>query len=220
MPAGIRAEVRIADPPDCPVVDAAAAAGGRARSVATSVNPDTPERVTAEFLLETDTPFEELDLDPALSPVFAYGSSTAIRFERQLDSGCPCEAIERFDCPITDVRAEGSTLHLTFHAPNMERLRSILGELADRYTSFDVERLLHSQQEHGGETGVFVDRSQLTDRQREVLQTAHRMGYFERPKRANAGEVADALDISGSTVAEHLAAAQTKLFDAILDNQP
>jgi hypothetical protein len=50
-----------------------------------------------------------------------------------------------------------------------------------------------------------------------VLETAHRLGYFERPKGANAGEVADALDISRSTFTEHLAAAQTKLLDAILD---
>jgi hypothetical protein len=43
------------------------------------------------------------------------------------------------------------------------------------------------------------------------------MGYFEHPRTANAGEVADELDISRSTFAEHLAAAQSKLLDAVLD---
>jgi len=43
------------------------------------------------------------------------------------------------------------------------------------------------------------------------------MDCFDHPKGANAGEVADALDISRSTFAEHLSAAQSKLFDAVLD---
>ena len=44
------------------------------------------------------------------------------------------------------------------------------------------------------------------------------MGYFDHPKGANAGDVADALDISRSTFTEHLAAAQTKLLEAVLKN--
>jgi len=42
------------------------------------------------------------------------------------------------------------------------------------------------------------------------------MGYFERPRDANAGAVAEALDIAPSTFAEHLAAAQRKLLDEAL----
>ena len=64
---------------------------------------------------------------------------------------------------------------------------------------------------------VVLDRARLTDRQREVLQTAHEMGYFEHPRAANATEVAGSLDINRSTFAEHLASAQSKLLDAILD---
>jgi predicted DNA binding protein len=56
----------------------------------------------------------------------------------------------------------------------------------------------------------------LTDRQREVLRTAHEMGYFEYPRGANAGEVATALDIEPSTFTEHLNAAQSKLLDELL----
>jgi predicted DNA binding protein len=42
------------------------------------------------------------------------------------------------------------------------------------------------------------------------------MGYFERPRDANASAVADALDISPSTFAEHLATAQRKLLEETL----
>lgn len=43
------------------------------------------------------------------------------------------------------------------------------------------------------------------------------MGYFSYPKQANAGEVADSLGVTRSTVTEHLCAAQTKLTEAIVE---
>ena len=64
---------------------------------------------------------------------------------------------------------------------------------------------------------MFVNRGALTDRQLEVLETAHEMGYFERPKGANASHIAAALDISQSTLTEHLVTAQRKLLDDILE---
>ncbi len=219
MATGIRAEVKIDDPPDCVVTQATAEADGRTHSVSKCTNPADPERVTEEFMLEADSYPDEFDVDADLSPIFSYGSSSVYRFERDLGCGCPCESVERHDCPVVDVRAKGAALYMTFHAPDMRGLQAVIGELRENYANLDVQRLLQSQQDHDGRNLVFVDRSTLTDRQTEVLETAHRMGYFEHPKRANAGEVADELDITGTTFTEHLAAAQTKLLDAILDHE-
>lgn len=44
----------------------------------------------------------------------------------------------------------------------------------------------------------------LTDRQREVLEVAFRAGYFEWPRDSTAEQVADALDITASTLHSHL----------------
>ncbi|QSW97881.1 helix-turn-helix domain-containing protein [Haloterrigena alkaliphila] len=217
MPSGIRAEVKIEDPAGCVVTAASAAASGRVHSVSKSTNPDAPERVTEEFLLEAEEYPDAFDVDPEPSRVFSYGSGEVYRFTRELGQGCPCECVERHDSPVTDVRTRGSSLYLTFHAPDMEGLQAIIGDLMERCSTLDVQRLLQSQQDHDEGTLVFVDRSTLTARQLEVLETAHRMGYFEHPKRANAGEVAAELEISATTLTEHLAAAQTKLLDAILD---
>ena len=217
MASGIRAEIKIDDPADCVVTQAAAAASGTVQSVSKSTNPDAPERVTEEFMLEAETYPEEFETDVELTSVFSYGSSEVYRFERELGRGCPCEWIERHDSPVIDVRTQGSSLYSTFHAPDMEGLQAIIGDLQTQFSTLDVQRLLQSQQDHAEQNLVFVDRNTLTTRQLEVLETAHRMGYFEHPKRANAGEVADELGITGTTFTEHLAAAQTKLLDAILE---
>jgi predicted DNA binding protein len=209
MTGGIRAELRIDGPESCPV--AGVAREGSARSISKSADARSG-RVTEEFLL--DGP---VDADADLEPVFDYGSATVYRFDREADRGCPCECVESFGCPIADAYTTDGTLHLAFHAPDMDRLRAVVTDARERYESVEIERLVRSQAEGDGDDLVFVDRSTLTERQRECLETAHEMGYFEHPKSANAGDVADRLGITTSTFTEHLAAAQGKLLADVLE---
>jgi predicted DNA binding protein len=58
--------------------------------------------------------------------------------------------------------------------------------------------------------------SPLTDRQREVLETAFEMGYYEVPRRTTHQDIAAVLDLSGSTVDEHLQKAECRLIEQIL----
>lgn len=53
---------------------------------------------------------------------------------------------------------------------------------------------------------------ELTDRQREVLETAYDEGYFEVPREATTEDVATALDVDASTVTEHLQRAERNLL--------
>ncbi len=56
----------------------------------------------------------------------------------------------------------------------------------------------------------------LTERQREVVRTAYRLGYYEVPRRASTAAVADELGLDPSTVAEHLQRAERNLLSALL----
>ncbi len=219
MPAGIRAEIAIEEPTDCVLTATALDASGTIQSVARTVDPGHPGTVTEEFVLEADPAPTSFDVEPKPTALFSYGSRTVYRIERDHDTGEPSDVLAEFGCPVVGTRATGSRLYLTFHAPDMPSLQSIIGTMMDRFDGVDVRRLLQSEQEHGDQNLVFVDRNTLTARQLEVLETAHRMGYFDHPKEANAGEVAAELEISGTTFAEHLAAGQRKLLDAILDGE-
>ena len=57
----------------------------------------------------------------------------------------------------------------------------------------------------------------LTDRQRTVLQTAYLSDYFDSPRGSTSEEVAEALDIAGSTLLYHLRRAQQELVGAYLE---
>lgn len=219
MSSGIRAELSIDSPGDCPIATVSGQTGAASYSVSKSVAPGDEDTMTEEFVLdaEVDPDFEDSAGLNDSETVFSYGEKQVFRFSRERGTGCPCEQIEQFHCPVVDVHTRDGTLYLAFHAPDMERLSEALSALRDHYPGVNVQRLLRSRVDHEESDLVFVDRSMLTERQREVLETAHEMGYFEHPKGANAGEVADALDISTSTFSEHLAASQRKLMESLLE---
>ncbi|MFB6134981.1 MAG: helix-turn-helix domain-containing protein [Halanaeroarchaeum sp.] len=212
MSAGIRAQIRIDNAESCPVANASTD-GVACYNVSKRVEPDTG-RVTEEFATDANGDLEDV---AGLESVFSYGDKSVYRFERDFGDDCACEMVEQYDAPIVDVQAENGDLSMTFHAQTMDDLRDAVGTLRDSYEGVDVQRLVSSKDEEGADDLVFVDRGELTARQREVLETAYQMGYFEHPKGANAGEVADALGITTSTFTEHLAAAQSKLLKTILD---
>lgn len=60
----------------------------------------------------------------------------------------------------------------------------------------------------------------LTERQREVLETAYETGFFESPRETTGVELADLLDISQPTVTHHLREAQRRLFADLFEEEP
>jgi hypothetical protein len=211
MSSGIRATIAFADPGECPIAAASAAAETVIDQVSTSVTlPDAGGSVS-EFLA-SDLPDSE-----EVTPTFSYGEQTLYRIEHEGEESCPCECVGRFDCPVHRYIADEGRLTLVFHAADFETLQEVVGELRERYPPVDVQRLLQPPLEGTPEDRVFVNRGRLTDRQLEVLEAAYEMGYFERPKRANATEIAEELGIAQSTFTEHLMAAQRKLLDDALE---
>jgi predicted DNA binding protein len=214
MSTGIRAELRLDDLESCPVASASRP-GGAVDDVSRATNPDGEGTVAEEFTVDRT---DDVALDTAgdLEQVFSYENSDVYRFTRELGDGCVCDQIEGYDCSVHDVRAEDGALFVTFYASDIDSLREILGELRDTYGSVSMQRLSRSGGEAGGRP-AFVDCSDLTARQLEILEAAYEMGYFEYPKEANAGDVADVLGIARSTFVEHLSTAQGKVLGELVD---
>lgn len=214
MPPGIRATVTFATPELCPIVELSEAAETTIDSVSTNVCPSDCTESVSEFSVDAD---HDADLDSTLTPVFSHGSTHRYRLVHDDGANCPCESLGQFGCPVARYVAREGTLTLVFHATDYEQLRRVVADLRERFPGADLKRLVRSPTGGRPEDSVFVDRGKLTDRQIEVLETAYEMGYFERPRRANATEIAAELDISLSTFGEHLAAAEAKLLEDVLE---
>lgn len=215
---GLHATIELPDLAPCPVARASAEADAPVRSVARA-SPSTPEApLVEEFSIDTgDAPALGEDLVGAeLTTVTSDEHEAVYRFTRDPDRLCACEIVEREGSPVSSIRAVDGALLVGVRTTDLESLTGIVDELRARFERIRLRELVEVGEESSTDL-VLVDRARLTARQRNVLETAHEMGYFEYPKGANAGDVARELGVSGSTFAEHLAAAQSKLLEAILD---
>jgi len=105
-----------------------------------------------------------------------------------------------------EIDEHGATMSLV--GPH-EAISDQLGGYEDAGVSPTLHRI-------GGYDGPEYLLDDLTSRQREVIETAWEMGYYEVPKEVSAGEVATELGLESSTVNEHLQRAERNLLKQIL----
>jgi predicted DNA binding protein len=211
MASSIRTEIGIGAPGDCPVAQASADTDSRVSHVSRSSGVVSDGGVTEEFTIDSKVSLDE----PGVDRIFESESQTVFRFDRDRDWQCPCERIEHYGCPVSNVHARDGTLFISFYGRDLDTVQTIINDLHESFDDIRVRQLTRTE-DKADHDFVFVDRNRLTSRQREVLETGYRMGYFDHPKEANAGDVAEELGIAPSTFSEHLAAAQRKILEALL----
>jgi len=84
--------------------------------------------------------------------------------------------------------------------------------IAGTLREYENDRVIPDLRKLGGYDGIERPLDRLTERQREVIQTAYEMGYYEVPREVSTETVAAELDLDSSTVAEHLQRAERNLL--------
>ena len=90
------------------------------------------------------------------------------------------------------------------------------GAISDQLSEYEAAGVSPALRRIGRYRGPEHPLESLTDRQREVLEAAWDLGYFEVPKAAGAEDVASELDLDPSTVNEHLQRAERNLLGRLL----
>ena len=117
------------------------------------------------------------------------------------------------------IRADGNGLRLTVLVPRSTDVRRFHQRLTEQGLQTDlVARRTRSSDEPVKQALNERIDGNLTDRQRESLQSAFLSGYFDWPREANGQEVADALGIDQSTFQQHLRAGQRHVFETLFDS--
>lgn len=159
-----------------------------------------PEAALVDALEETDAVsyYDVAGVDDDY--VYVYTQEVATEANRVLRSTFTRDSLVT-TLPVV-YRADGTASFTVVGAS--EDLQAAIEDVRD-IADFDVDRLGDYDPRESGYTAA------LTDRQREVVATAVEAGYYDVPRSASQEEVAAALDIAASTVAEHLRKAEAAL---------
>ena len=203
--AGVRVEVVVRDPVPAPVAEALPP-GAVAEDV---------DRVRVD-----DAVVSQFRADRAVDAelVFDGGDERVYRCRCRASGQFPSDAVESLGYPVSTVtvRTAPDRVRLGLSLPAADPLGDVIDALEATGASARLERLTGSGEAGTRSDPVVVDRGRLTERQREVIRTAQRLGYFEHPRGASATEVADAIGIARATFSEHLAAAQQRVFEDLV----
>ncbi|MFB6095423.1 MAG: helix-turn-helix domain-containing protein [Halodesulfurarchaeum sp.] len=109
---------------------------------------------------------------------------------------------------VMPVRYRDGTLHATFVGPS-DTVQAVIEDLPP-VIEISVEAV-------GTLDGsVFSPLASLSARQREALEAALQVGYYNQPRSATHEDIAAAIDCAPSTASEHLQKAEAKLVRAML----
>lgn len=203
--AGVRVEVVVRDPTPAPVAEALPP-GAIAEDVArVRVDGGVVSQFRADRRVDAEL-------------VFDGGDELVYRCRSGAAGPFPADAVESLGYPVSSVtvRTAPDRVRLTLSLPAADPLGEVIDALEATGGSVRLERLTSSGGADTRSDPVVVDRGRLTERQREVIRTAQRLGYFEHPRGASATEVADAIGIARATFSEHLAAAQRRVFEDLV----
>lgn len=177
----------------------------------------------------TDVLFSAAGADPAavldatadlvaIRDVHRVGGTDEPRFRASVAGETVPSVFASIGASPTALTADGGVVTVTVEVPTAIEPRTVVSRLEQSYPATEL-----LARRDGGSARTRVGfRSELetalTDRQLEVLQTAHELGFFESPREANGNEVAEALDVSQPTISHHLREGQGRLFSLLFDD--
>lgn len=144
--------------------------------------------------------------------------SNHTRIGATLTGESPLGRFAHHEVTLRDVVLTGGTGAYVFEAPLSVDVAEVVGEIRDWYPT--VELTAKRERDRPVTTAADVAtamQSELTDRQYEIFETAYFGGYFEWPRDNTIEDLAETLDIAGSTFHHHLRHAQRKLAAALLE---
>ncbi|SFC34778.1 hypothetical protein SAMN05444422_107128 [Halobiforma haloterrestris] len=142
------------------------------------------------------------------------GGSQYIRTD--VTDRCICPVFQRHDCITSIEGVDRDSLRVSLTTPNRTELERIVNDLRETGATVQLERITSSGPDADGRTTPDPDADGLTEKQREAVVAAVESGYYETPRRADLGDLADELGVSRSAVSQRLNTVESKLVNSLV----
>lgn len=164
------------------------------------ITAEDPGRIAAEVgEFDTVTSVDRLETSDDVA-IVEFRTGTPMLLLSAREAGLPLR-------PPVDIQAGVASVWVTGSA---ERLSAFAERLEQYGMALEVEKV----------TSDVDPSSLLTDRQREVVEAAIELGYYDTPRRCSMGELANALGVAQSTCSETLHRAEGAIVRAFVEELP
>ncbi|MGQ4554838.1 bacterio-opsin activator domain-containing protein [Halobellus sp. GM3] len=143
-------------------------------------------------------------------------------FEFLVADDCPALSLAELGALPRTVRGSDGDGRIVAEVPPNDDAAAVVDAFLDAHPDAELtaKRELEAISSFAGRSAVErLLRAHLTDRQREVLETAFESGYYDWPRTCTGEEVAERLDITSATFSEHIHTAERKLFAVMFDGR-
>jgi len=141
-------------------------------------------------------------------------------FEFLVSEGCRAARLAELGALPRTVYGKDGTGRIVVEIPPQRNASEIIRTFSEEYPDAD----LATKREKDAHAPRFPQSKfeqllceHLTERQREVLQTAFEMGYYDWPRDCTGTEIAEELGIASPTFSEHIKAAERNIFSALFN---
>ncbi|MFP9192884.1 helix-turn-helix domain-containing protein [Natronosalvus vescus] len=134
----------------------------------------------------------------------------------EMESSCICTAASEYECIFTVTSVRNGSFVVSVIVKEREVLTDIVNSLRDIDASVHLERLTRTCTDE--ESRFEINTSKITDKQREAVDLAVELGYYDCPRQADLEVLADRLDISRSAVSQRLNAAEVTLVRSLVSD--
>lgn len=131
-----------------------------------------------------------------------------------IDDECLCPSMCDAGLSPVEMVVDGGSLIVGAYATDRERIAAAIAQLEGKADAWRLRRLSSADDgQHRPETGRTSQPSSLnlTEKQREAVELAVEEGYYDRPRDASLGDLAERLDITRSALSQRLKAVESKL---------
>lgn len=136
--------------------------------------------------------------------------------EKPVCGRCICPLFSRHDCITTIESVADDQLVVSFLVPNRDELVDIVSSLREIGATPRLQQISGSNDD-SSDRSIELEVDSLTDKQREAVSSAVELGYYETPRRANLGDLAERLEVSRSAVSQRLTAVEAKLIEELFE---
>ena len=197
--------VRLADAVGCAVEISQTSRrdDGTTRTVYRLAEPSTAATDTAEAVLSADV--EQVD-----------GAADTLSVAN--DEPWWVALTESYGANVAAASADGDGARIIVELPPNVTVRAVVDTLTAHAPGIKpVARQQRARRERSLSELEAAVAERLTDRQREVVETAYETGYYEWPHAVSSEAVADLLGIAQPTFAEHFWAAQQRIVESLFE---